>query len=167
MLPHDRVELGPGGHDHPRAGEADELGRVLGRERRVDGREDPGRLGREQQRQQLGAVDGDDRDGVVALHAQLAEHVRRPVDVGGELAERAAHRRLPALGVGQHRRRGALGPERGRAGHELVRAGGKPAIGERDPLDLGEVGGAAQAGPQQLLRWVGVNADHRSSLHGS
>ena len=90
------------------------------------------------------------------------------VDVGRELAERAAHRRLPALGVGQHRRRRAVGPECGRAGHELVRAGGKPAIGERDPLDLGEVGGAAETGPQPLFGWFGVNVCiTASSLHGS
>ena len=167
VLPHDGVELGPGGHDHPRAGEADELGRVLGGEPRVDRRVDPGRLGREQQRQQLGAIDRDDRDGVAALHAQLAEHVRRAVDVGRELAERAAHRRLPSLGVGHHRRRRAVGPEPRGPGHELVRAGGKPTIGERDPLGLGEVGGVAETGPQQIFGWFGVNSHHSAVLHWS
>jgi RepB DNA-primase from phage plasmid len=94
-----------------------------------------------QQRQQLGAVDRDDRDGVLALHAQGAEHVRCPVDVGGELTERAPHRRLPALRVRHHRGRRAVGPEPRGPGHELVPGGGKTAIGERHPLDLGEVGG--------------------------
>ena len=92
-----------------RAPQADELGGVLGRERRVDRGEDPDRLGREQQRHQLGAVDRDDRDGVAALDPEVREHVRRPVDVGGELRERAVHRRLPALRVGEHRRRRAVG----------------------------------------------------------
>ena len=157
MLPDDRVQLRPGGDYDARAREADELGGVLGRERRVDRGEDPDRLGRQQQRHQLGAVDRDDRDGVAALDPQVREHVRRPVDVGGQLREGAARRRLPALGVGKHRRRRAVGPQLRRPRHELVGAGRKPASGERDLLDVGQVAGTGERRPEQVARGRGAH----------
>jgi hypothetical protein len=157
VVPDDRVQLRPGGHDHTRAREADELGGMLGRERRVDRREDPDGLGREQQGHELGAVDRDDRDGVAAPDPEIRQDARGPVDVRGQLRVGATHGLLPSLRVGQHRRRRAIGPQLRRPRHQLVGAGRKPAPGEREALDRGQVVGAGERRPEQVARGGGAH----------
>ena len=90
---------------------------------------------------------------------------RRPVDVGGELAERAAYRRLPALGVGQHRhrrcgrararRRGSRARRCWREARDRRAGPARPRRGRRGRRD------GATAGPP--MAWVNA---HHSSLHG-
>ena len=98
----------------------------------------------------------DDRDGVAAL-ARRGRRARSPARWTSAASSPNVRctRRLPALGVGQHRHRGAVAPQLGGARDELVGAGRQPALGERDALDLGEVGGAAEARPQLPGRSAG------------
>jgi hypothetical protein len=122
---------------------------MLRREAGIDRRVDPDRLGSEQQRKHLGAVDGDDRHGVPAAHAQPGQHGRRPVYVEGELGERPDEGRVKALGVRQHRDGRAIGPQLGRPRDELMRAGRKSAPAERDALDFSQVRWTAERGPEK------------------
>ena len=147
--PHTLVELGSRGDDHPRAGKAHELDGVLRRQAGIDRRVDPNRLGGKQQRQQLRAVDRDDRDRVTPLHAQLGQHGRGSMHVAGELCERPDERRVEALRVGQHRHGRAIGPQLSRPPHQLVGARRQAAIAQRDALDRGQLRGSAEGWPEQ------------------
>ena len=152
MGPNTLVELGARGDDHPRAGQAHELDGVLRRQARIDRGVDPDRLGGEQQRQQLRAVDRDDRDRVAATHAELGQHGRGSVHVASELRERPDERCVEALRVGQHRHGRAIGPQLGRPPHQLVGARGQAAIAQPNALDRGQLRRSAEGWPEQIVR---------------
>ena len=124
---------------------------MLERQAGVDRGVDPDRLGREQQRQHLGAVDRHDRDGVAAPHSQLGQRGRGPMHVAGELGEGSDERRVEMLGIGEHGHGHAIRPQVGRPRYELVGARGQAAFAQRDALDRGQVIGALEGRPQQVV----------------
>ena len=63
---------------------------MLERQARVDRGVDPDRLGREQQRQHLGAVDRHDRDGIAAPYSEFRQHGHGPMHVAGKVGEGSA-----------------------------------------------------------------------------
>ena len=93
----------------PRAGTPHELSRMLGGQAGIDRGIDPDFLGRQQQRQHLGAVDGHDRHGVTTPHSHLGQHGRGPVHVGGKLGECPDERRVEGLGTRQQDTAGRSG----------------------------------------------------------
>ncbi len=146
------VELRAGGDDHLRPRQAHELGGVPCGQRRVDGRRDPDRLGREDRGDHLAAVDRQDRHGVAAADAQAGVHRRRPVDVVGELGERARRGPLPALGVGQAGEGRPLRPQLGGADERVVGALRQAAVLEGGALDLRGELEAGRGRPHELGR---------------